>query len=242
MRELKLVTVLTGAAIAVVLATVYSGAINVGATSPHGTFANWLLTTTMRQSVQRHARSVELPADFDDGDMWLAGAGDFSAMCAGCHGAPDKTTKAVGQGLNPPAPDLAESAARMTPEELFWVTRNGIRMTGMPAWGASHDDEALWPVVAFMTRLPGMTPAEYESAVDRGASVGHHPPAQNGDHGHGETGEQDAAHAGDAARGHADGAGDAKSGHEHGENDAAIVDPDAVNTEGHHDGHDDHEH
>ncbi|MEX0915848.1 MAG: cytochrome c [Wenzhouxiangellaceae bacterium] len=242
MRVLKLIAALTGAGIAVVLATVYSGVIDVGATTPHGTLANWLLTTTMRQSVERHARSVELPADFDDGDMWLAGAGDFSAMCDGCHGGPGQAVEAMGQGLNPPAPDLAEAAARMSPEELFWVTRNGIRMTGMPAWGASHDDEALWPVVAFMTCLPGMTPAEYESAVDRGASVGHHAPGQNGDHGHGEMGEPDAAHTGVAADGHAAGVGDGENGHDHGENDAAFDDRDAAHNQGHHEGHDDHEH
>lgn len=61
-------------------------------------------------------------------------------------------------------------------------------------------------------------------------------------HGHGETGEPDAAHADGAAHGHAEGAGDGESGHEHGENDAAIVDQDAAKTEGHHDGHEDHEH
>ena len=56
--------------------------------------------------------------------MVLAGINDFDAMCVGCHGAPGKPAEAMGQGLNPPAPDLAEEATEMSPAEMFWVTKN----------------------------------------------------------------------------------------------------------------------
>ncbi len=106
--------------------------------------------------------------------LLLAGADDFAAMCAGCHGAPGQERGAMGQGLNPKAPNLADSAEHMTPGELFWVTKNGIKMTGMPAWGATHEDRALWPVVAFMTALPGLGSADYEALLARAEGAGHH--------------------------------------------------------------------
>jgi len=95
-------------------------------------------------------------------------------MCAGCHGAPGQDPEAMGQGLNPPPPDLAESALEWSPAELFWVTKNGIKMTGMPAWGATHDDDAIWPVVAFLTKLPDLDAAQYKDLMDSAGDMGHH--------------------------------------------------------------------
>ncbi len=54
----------------------------------------------------------------------------------------------------------------MTAAELFWVTKNGIRFTAMPAWGPSHGDQGLWDVVAFLLTLPKLSAAEYDT-VDR---------------------------------------------------------------------------
>ncbi len=122
------------------------GFYDVSASSPHGGLVSWLLSTTSHASVERRAREIDVP-DLDDVALTLAGVNDFAGMCAGCHGAPGQEPEAMGQGLNPQPPDLADSAAHMTPAELFWVTKNGIKMTGMPAWGATHEDEALWPVV-----------------------------------------------------------------------------------------------
>jgi len=62
----------------------------------------------------------------------------------------------------------------MSPAELFWVTKNGIKMTGMPAWGATHDDDAIWPVVAFMTKLPGLNASQYQELMDSAGGMGHH--------------------------------------------------------------------
>ncbi len=80
----------------------------------------------------------------------------------------------MGQGLNPPAPDIAISAANMTAAELFWVTKNGIKMTGMPAWGATHDDDALWPVIALMKKLPDLDAAGYQAFLANAEGFGHH--------------------------------------------------------------------
>ena len=134
--------------IAVVLAVIgavgfaYSGLYDVSASSPHSPMVNWLLSTTSHAAIERRAEGIEVP-DLIDPSLARAGVIDFDAMCLGCHGAPGKETQAVGLGLNPSPPDLVETAGHMKPSELFWVTKHGIKMTGMPAWGATHNDNAL---------------------------------------------------------------------------------------------------
>ena len=160
------------------VALAYSGFYNVGATVAHNNAVGWFLSTASHASVERRARTIQVP-DLSDAKLKLAGANDYKAMCVSCHGAPGRDPQAQGLGLNPAPPDLAESAERMTPAELFWVTKHGIRMTGMPAWGATHDDDALWPVVAFMTALPQLSPNEYQALLKDATDVGHHAPGSS---------------------------------------------------------------
>ena len=140
----------------------YSGFYDVSARSPHSAFTNWLAPMAMHASVKRRSKEIAVP-DLNDEALQIAGISDFDAMCKSCHGAPGYPAEAVGKGLNPPPPDLKESASAMTSAELFWVTKQGIKMTGMPAWGATHDDEDLWAVVAFMKELPNIDAVSYES-------------------------------------------------------------------------------
>ncbi len=173
---MKIITILASAfiiGVIVVMGFIYSGFYDVSATSPHSGLANWAMSTTMHASVERRAKDINVP-NLDDETLQLAGINDFDAMCAGCHGAPGRDPEAKGQGLNPPAPNLQESAAHRTAAELFWVTKHGIKMTGMPAWGASHDDEALWPVVAFMMVLPKLSADAYQTMLANAEGSGHH--------------------------------------------------------------------
>ena len=188
---------ITGVALAVVVAAgiVYTGLYDVAASSPHNAVTEWLFSTAMHASVARQARDIEMP-DLRSEELRLVGISDFDAMCAGCHGAPGRKSKAAGPGLNPQPSDLTESAAKMSPAELFWITKYGIRMTGMPAWGATHDDESLWPVIAFMTELPRLDAAAYNAMLVRAEGRGHHAADAKG-HNHGDSPPAtDAANAG----------------------------------------------
>ncbi len=208
---------------------VYSGIYDVSASSSHSSIVGWVLSTTSHASVRRQAKDIEVP-DLKDEGLALAGVNDFNGMCAGCHGAPGQTAEAMGQGLNPPPPDLAESAVEMTPAELFWVTKHGIKMTGMPAWGATHDDDAIWPVVAFMTRLPNLDAARYQRLLASAAGQGHHGSDSAGaEHSHDEGNEA----AGDASHDHAE-----SHDEEHGES----VEPETVPEATEEHDHSTHEH
>jgi Cytochrome C oxidase, cbb3-type, subunit III len=70
----------------------------------------------------------------------------------------------ISQGLYPRAPELRHGTD-LTPAEQFWIVKHGVKMTGMPAWGITHDDELLWDVVAFVRKLPELTPEQYETLV-----------------------------------------------------------------------------
>jgi mono/diheme cytochrome c family protein len=66
------------------------------------------------------------------------------------------------RGFNPDPPELTEAAGDWKPNELFWITRNGVRMSGMPAWSVTHSDKEIWEIVAFAQKLPKMTAAQYK--------------------------------------------------------------------------------
>lgn len=185
---MKILSRIAIAAVIITLAVIgfaYSGLYDVSASSSHSGVVSWLLSTTSEASIERRAGAVDVP-ELDDETLVLAGINDFNSMCIGCHGAPGIEPEAMGQGLNPPAPDLAEEAAEMTPAELFWVTKHGISMTGMPAWGATHDDASLWPIVALMVKLPGLDESGYQSLLASAQGHGHHSDDSSaGQHSHG---------------------------------------------------------
>jgi mono/diheme cytochrome c family protein len=70
----------------------------------------------------------------------------------------------VSRGLYPRAPELRHGSD-LTPAEQFWIVKHGVKMTGMPAWGITHNDELLWDVVAFVRKLPELTAEQYEALV-----------------------------------------------------------------------------
>ena len=155
------------------VAYMYSGLYDVSASTPHSALSNWAMSTTMRASIERRARDIPVP-DLNDDALVRAGVNDFEAMCVGCHGAPGKARGPAGKGLNPQAPDLKEAAQQRTSAELFWATKHGVKMTGMPAWGATHDDESLWPVVALMVALPELDAKSYSELLASAEGHGHH--------------------------------------------------------------------
>ena len=147
-------------AIAVWLTVVYTGAYNVAASDRHADAVRWTFDTTMHRSVASRAGGTELPEHFSS-DQIAAGAVHYADTCAHCHGAPGGEPAAWSRGMRPEPPHLAETAADWTPEEIHWIASNGIKMTGMPAFGRDHTAEQMVAITAFVTALPGLTAADY---------------------------------------------------------------------------------
>jgi mono/diheme cytochrome c family protein len=181
-RVLWLATIVFIACVAVM----FSGLINVAATNPHNPVTAFILSTTMENSVRAHARGITAPP-LDDPEMVREGFRHYREMCVGCHLAPGIDATEISEGLMPRPPKLREEVEEWTPEELFWVTKNGVKMTGMPAWGPTHSDAKIWAIVAFLEKLPHMTTEQYQE-MDRTAGAGendeHHHAADGAKHDH----------------------------------------------------------
>ena len=143
---------------------VYAGIYNVAADIPHTEPIFWLMTTVRERSITVRAAGAVVPPDLADPKRIAAGAGQYAEMCSGCHLAPGMKRTEISQGLYPRAPELRRGS-RLTPAEEFWVVKHGVKMTGMPAWGVTHNDELLWDVVAFLRKLPELTADQYQTLV-----------------------------------------------------------------------------
>jgi hypothetical protein len=91
-----------------------------------------------------------------------------------CHGAPGIPATEIAKGLNPPPPSLGSEESDTPDGELFWVTKHGIRLTSMPAFGPTHTDEEIWKIVAFVRHLPDLTPEERNSLREASEGEEHH--------------------------------------------------------------------
>jgi len=127
---------------------------------------NWALSSVRMASVARHATDAP-PANLDDPATVKAGARAYATIgCVNCHGGPGVGWAKFSEGLKPVPADLKAMATARTPSELFWVIKNGIKMTGMPSFGvAGAKDEDIWTIVAFIRKLPSVSDADYKAWI-----------------------------------------------------------------------------
>jgi cytochrome c1 len=152
----------------------YSGIYDVAATRQHTPAVYWVLITTLRQSITRHAarEAPAPPADLGDAGRVALGRMLFDEHCAACHGAPGIAPRAMGLGLTPAPPNLVTRSRDLAERDLFWVIANGIKMTGMPSWRYVFNDHEIWSLVTFLKVMPTLAPVEYAPA---GTPQGEHP-------------------------------------------------------------------
>jgi mono/diheme cytochrome c family protein len=110
------------------------------------------------------------------------GMDHYKENCVVCHGAPGVEKSEIGKGLNPPAPVLdAPIVQQRTDGEIFWIIKNGIRMTGMPAFGPTHSDEEVWKLVQFVRHIPQLTAKEKEELSKATEEEEHHHGKEEGE-------------------------------------------------------------
>ncbi|MGB3269288.1 MAG: c-type cytochrome [Rhodanobacter sp.] len=143
-------------------AFVYSGVYNIGADDHHTRPVFAVMQALRERSIVAHSKDIAVP-DLNDEQLILKGAGQYAAMCTQCHLKPGMRDSEIRPGLYPRPPNLSQ--VRVAPREAFWVIKHGIKMSAMPAWGGSHDDSTIWSMVAFLQKLPDMTPAQYKDIV-----------------------------------------------------------------------------
>lgn len=146
-------------AVVIALWVWYSG---IGTTTPPGrveTAVARAARTTMIPASARRLRNPE-PATSDN---IRSGLEHWADHCASCHANDGSGDTEMGRGLYPPAPDMRQPATQqLTDGELFYIIENGVKLTGMPAWGTGTEDgaRASWHLVQFIRRLPSLSEAE----------------------------------------------------------------------------------
>lgn len=118
---------------------------------------------TMRYlATPERVRGQSNPVALTD-DIRRAGLEHFADHCASCHGNDGSGTTGMGRAFYPPVPDMrAAGTQQLADGELFSIIENGIRLTGMPAWGtgSAEGERASWALVHFIRRLPALTPED----------------------------------------------------------------------------------
>jgi mono/diheme cytochrome c family protein len=166
--------------VAVGLGILLSGVFNAGADDPHWAATRWLLEAARDRSIAARAGGITVPP-LGDPKLISVGAEHYSEMCAKCHLAPGIESSELRRGLYPRPPNLGEHPSDLSPQETFWIIKHGLKMTGMPAWGATHDDDSIWAIVAFLHKLPELSPEAYRAIV-AAQSANEHSDHEHGEH------------------------------------------------------------
>jgi mono/diheme cytochrome c family protein len=118
-----------------------------------------------RLSVPAADRDAKNPVPLNDANL-ADGRAHFADHCAICHGNDGRGETEIGTGLYPKAPNMREDdTQKLTDGEIFYIIKNGVRFTGMPAWGdpeSRTDDESSWKLVHFVRHLPQLTAGEIQ--------------------------------------------------------------------------------
>lgn len=147
------------------LLVMITGIVPVNASSGHWEITKWLLNFSKARSVSTHSTGISVPSNLDDRARIMKGAGHFETGCAFCHGSPVWPTPRIPQGMTPTPPHLPDRISRRTPEELFYLTRQGVKFTGMPAFPSQQRDDEVWDMVAFLLALPDLDETDYGNLV-----------------------------------------------------------------------------
>jgi mono/diheme cytochrome c family protein len=117
----------------------------------------------------RKVRKIATPAGASEAknpetmtdEKWAEAREHFVAHCSTCHGTDGRGNTAFGRNMYPKASDLSGGQTQeLSDGELFYIIANGIRFTGMPAFGDEDSQESIWHLVAFIRRLPDLSDEE----------------------------------------------------------------------------------
>jgi len=147
--------------VVIIIAALAAGTYDVAASAP-----DTALEFEIMHSITRN--SVRMRAGDEERQTWTEaelrnGFQDYNEMCVVCHAAPGKERTPTSKGMRPQPPLLAEASKQWTNAQLFRIVKNGVKMTGMPAFGPTHSDEKIWNLVGFIRRLPQISPDEFST-------------------------------------------------------------------------------
>lgn len=134
------------------------GGMSARADRPPGNLESYLALMAREATLRREASPASNPYPETDENL-TDGMNVYVSNCANCHGTLDKRKSDFGLALNPPAPQFLFQPVGLSEQYLHFITKHGIRWSGMPAWGKILSDRSIWEVSAFLARLQKLPPA-----------------------------------------------------------------------------------
>lgn len=123
---------------------------------------NFIALPSLDASVDRRASDVRNPVPPTDNNL-IAGMKIYQANCSSCHGDIDRPHAMFADGLHPRPPQFVKKAPEMPENQNFYITKHGIRMSGMPAWKQLLTDEQIWQVTGFLAYMDKLSPPVSEA-------------------------------------------------------------------------------
>ena len=139
-----------------------SGIYDISQLTPHNKFTKSIIGITTHSSINKRMKGIVVPGNITDTALIVMGFKHYNEMCIGCHSAPGQQPNEMTQGLYPKPPELYKYSKEDDAQEFFWIIKYGIKMTSMPAFKPTHDDEKIWAITSFVTQKLGkMSSSEY---------------------------------------------------------------------------------
>lgn len=140
---------------------IYSGSYDIGQV-PHNVLTKWAITIAKEHSISKRIKDIKVPM-INDTAIFVEGFRHYNEMCSTCHGGPGITPDELSKGLFPVPPQFYKSHDMPEPAEAFWIIKNGIKFTSMPAFRYTHDDQKIWAITSFLlNEMNKMSPGEYK--------------------------------------------------------------------------------
>ena len=140
-----------------VYAVSYFGLYPIGADNPPSALERRLAMRAMDEYADKHKPDAQNPTPITSANL-IDGAKEYEEHCAFCHGGAKAKISPMRDKFNPPVPQLVNRVPHDPDNWLFWVTKHGVRMTGMPTWDGVMSDEEIWKIVAFIKNSGKLPP------------------------------------------------------------------------------------
>jgi len=163
MRVRSLVLLALGVVVVGGVALMLTGLDGFSARSEPSAVERLMARSMRRYAVPARMRNTPNPVAFSP-EVWAEARAHFADHCAACHANNGSGDTEMGRNMYPRAPDMrTPDTQRLTDGELYWIIENGVRLTGMPAWGSGGEhDHDTWKLVHFVRHLKDLSPEQLQ--------------------------------------------------------------------------------
>lgn len=141
---------IVGAIIGLIVA--HFGLVNMRADTAIPSYERKLAGGAMDAYVERTAPKQQNPVPVNDQNL-IEGVQLYKQHCAVCHGGPADPLSQIGTSFYPHVPQFLKRAPDMPDYQNFFITKYGVRWTGMPGWGKVMSDDQIWKIMAFLSKM-----------------------------------------------------------------------------------------